>query len=212
MTARYRILKSSGFSLVEMLVVVAIIAILASLMLPALQNAVRSAYTTACLNNLRHAGMLDRIYSENNYGILLPHRQNRPGGGHIYHAEILSGLAGQPFNLRTGIWCNSAAATDANSYGNNIYVHADISGGNSPWRISNFKTPGRVFSRADQHIDTLVSAFTQDRFAFRHSGSLNILYLDGRASWYERMLEPASNYIPYQDTATWQGTIFWNRL
>ena len=45
--------KSFGFTLVELLVVVAIIGVLASLLLPAVQRAREAARKIACLSNLR---------------------------------------------------------------------------------------------------------------------------------------------------------------
>jgi prepilin-type N-terminal cleavage/methylation domain-containing protein len=47
----------SGFSLVELLVVVAIVGLLVGLLLPALQSARESARRTQCLNNARQIGI-----------------------------------------------------------------------------------------------------------------------------------------------------------
>jgi prepilin-type N-terminal cleavage/methylation domain-containing protein len=55
---------AKGFSLVELLVVMAIIAILAALLLPVLSRARARAQRTACLNNLRQINMGVHIYSD----------------------------------------------------------------------------------------------------------------------------------------------------
>lgn len=52
-----------GFTLVEMLVVIAIIAILSSLFLPSLQNALASARAANCINNLKQIYAATIMYS-----------------------------------------------------------------------------------------------------------------------------------------------------
>jgi len=56
----------AGFTLVELLVVVAIIGILASLLLPAISRAKGKAYNTVCVNQLRQLGAATRLYAEDN--------------------------------------------------------------------------------------------------------------------------------------------------
>lgn len=60
--------KLKGFTLIELLVVISIIAILMSIMVPALSRARDIAKRTVCLNNLRTLSMAVVLYSENNSG------------------------------------------------------------------------------------------------------------------------------------------------
>lgn len=53
---------SRGFTLIEMLVVIAVVAILAGLLLPVLANAKRRAKRTLCSNNLRQLALADTMY------------------------------------------------------------------------------------------------------------------------------------------------------
>lgn len=61
-----------GFTLIEMLIVIAIIGILASLLMPALQRALGMARSASCLNNQRQMHLWAMSYAEDNYGVL-PH-------------------------------------------------------------------------------------------------------------------------------------------
>lgn len=55
-----------AFTFIELLAVIAIIAILAGLLLPALGRTKAKAYETACVNNLRQLGISTRVYADEN--------------------------------------------------------------------------------------------------------------------------------------------------
>ncbi len=56
--------RANGFTLVEMLVVMTVIAVLAALLLPAISAAKKRAQRSTCLNNLRQINLGIRMYAE----------------------------------------------------------------------------------------------------------------------------------------------------
>lgn len=69
--------KPRAFTLVELLVVVAVIGTLMSILLPSLQSARRSARTTTCASNLRQLGIGWTMYADHSSGSVVPGRPGR---------------------------------------------------------------------------------------------------------------------------------------
>lgn len=90
-------MKSKDFTLIELLVVITIIAILASMLLPALRNARMRTISIVCAGNLKQCGILFHQYADDNNN-LFPVCINTVDGESMYWAETLysNGYVKQP--------------------------------------------------------------------------------------------------------------------
>jgi len=61
--------KPNGFTMVEVIIVVAIIAIMASIIVPKMSGARDSSKLTACKANLKHIAVAMELYANENYGM-----------------------------------------------------------------------------------------------------------------------------------------------
>lgn len=103
-----------GFTLVEMLVVLAVIGVLASLLLPAVSRAKRRATNTVCLSQLRQLGIATRLYADDHEerlptAELLPSHPVDPAHPLPRISTILASYTGR------------AAATDTNTVGPAVF-------------------------------------------------------------------------------------------
>jgi prepilin-type N-terminal cleavage/methylation domain-containing protein len=76
--------RADGFSLVELLVVVAVIGIIAALLLPALARGRNSAQRIQCVNNLRQLGLATQLYWDENGGNCFRFGGVSTNGGQLY--------------------------------------------------------------------------------------------------------------------------------
>ncbi|HEY2586449.1 MAG TPA: type II secretion system protein [Tepidisphaeraceae bacterium] len=119
---------SLGFTLVELLVVIGIIAVLISILLPALNRAREQAKTVQCLSNMRQLGAAVQEYATQTNGILIPAEWRNPptsatgGSGTDAWPVIMVALKLVPFPssyteadaTRTVFFCPSAIVDLAN--------------------------------------------------------------------------------------------------
>ncbi|MFA4943925.1 MAG: type II secretion system protein [Lentisphaeria bacterium] len=185
--------RNSSFTLIELLVVITIIAVLASMLLPALQRARESAKRAKCMSNLRQIGIGYNLYMDDWDGSTWT--QDAAGAASLLHKDTYflgSGLLLQHGYLPTGDVFQCPSATKG-VYAYDQYVHAEISNPPSYWgsdyfqRVSNFDygpLRNNVDGRKGIEVDN--PRINPGR-PYHGVGHFNALYLDTQVQGFNKL-------------------------
>ncbi len=195
-------MKKDGFTLVEMLVVIAILAALAGLLLPALSGARERARRTTCINNLRQLGVAYEMYAEDHYE-KFPDQQTALYSG----ATDSSFKSIYPYYIKTTktFWCPSSINRKLPPPDGDIgeYHSVPPTDNNwSDWRNDWYASYAFVFGLTTNNKSSKPVPMISDRGIYNtrnlsnynnlsgcdqltgnHAWGINVLYIDGSANW-----------------------------
>ncbi len=181
----------AAFTLVELLVVMAIISVLAGMLLPALSKALDLARQTQCLNNLQQCGQYLVLYA-GDHGDWIPPSFDALAVKRWYWILVERGYApeGQAWHAPDVAHCPSQQGlADGVKYG--YYAMNNHWSNNPPpnWFMNfrELKTHAvfmLVDSRDSLHVEQGRTFLTEDRFS-RHKNGYNALFSDNHSRWYQ---------------------------
>ena len=202
-------LQRKAFTLIELLLVIAIIAILAALLLPALNRSKEMAKSLSCINNLKQQGFVFYCYSDD-YNGNLPLFYTPSNTGTHWPATLLRYSSPDIGNLFLcpampvyGTFQQDAKKTAESDPTNAAFKYTQYGFNRGLAEMNGTSLQAKKFSRVRNSASTILLAddytvsymsrgyyllmqyyWTTGSFGLldaRHSGSVNVLWVDGHA-------------------------------
>lgn len=210
------------FTMVELLVVISIIMILASLLFPALKKSRDTAKAIVCCGNLKQVGVAELSYSNDYNGWSTPMNELYTGGASctwVWHSMLSNNkyLPVSKVDKPSLVVCPSIPPyfykniefAYGRLYGTN-YQPYKIGGGDviGAWNSYNYGPPSRFFLAVDSTLDNNTSASHLNQYYFfanytgslykvgaRHNKCANILFADGHVKALNQNSMTGGQYI-----------------
>ena len=187
-----------GFTMLEMLVVLAILTILGALLFGSFRKGLEASKRSACLSNLRNFGVAVFSYANDHSGELpmdeALRNPSNPLGGRVRWRELLAPYIGfdytrasQPEAIRHSLFACPAETESVNCYAMNVDLNHRLYGEAARvMQVALHNAPTYVFLCDSYKTETLwnqtgkILDWTQPNR--RHGGHPNFLYADGHAA------------------------------
>lgn len=144
--------KPPAFTLVELLVVIAVIALLAALLLPALAGAKEKGRQTACINNVRQQALAVYMYAQDQNDLLPPVAYTDTNGDDVNWPALLDPYINY---VSTTHLCPSDRSSKQSSFGLNELAFVDLTDPEptGPRHLAEFLSPTKTVMMGDLGTD-----------------------------------------------------------